>query len=100
MCKGSLYSGNKKLEGHTRVQKAVKLDPRAEDEEAVRDVREALMGIFIGRQRKREYGNLQGPGDDENGGSGTGVCLFSLLAHTSILLPFAYVLLFLCPFYV
>ena len=98
MCKGSLYSGNYKLEGHTRVQKAVKLDPRAEDEEAVRDVREALMGIFIGRQRKREYGNLQGPGDDENGGSGTGSYFFSLLDLTFILLPFAHVLLFPCLF--
>ena len=53
VCKGSFYSGNRKLEGYTRAQKAAKLNPRAGDEQAVRDVREILMGIFIWRKRNR-----------------------------------------------
>ena len=40
-------------------------------------MRETPMGIFIERKRKQESGNLQGPDDDEIGGSGTGACLFS-----------------------
>ena len=61
MCKGSLYSNNRKLEGHTRSQKAAKPDPRAGDEGAVRDVRGTLMETFTERKRKQERGNLQGP---------------------------------------
>ena len=75
-----------------------KLDPRAGDKEALRDVRGTLMGIFIGRKRKQKSGNLQGPDDGENGGSGTGSCLLTLLDPAFILLPFAHVLLFPCLF--
>ena len=70
---------------------AAKLDPRAGDEETP-------IGIFTERKRKQESGNLQGPGDGENGGSGTGACLFSLLDPTFTLLPFAHTLPFPCLF--
>ena len=60
VCNGSLYSGNSKLEGYTRVQKAVKLDPRAGNEEAVRDVRETLMDIFIKPQVVRRHVQKRG----------------------------------------
>ena len=53
VCKGSLYSDSRKPEGHSRVQKTAKLDPRAGDEEAVRDVRGAHMGIFTERKKKQ-----------------------------------------------
>ena len=53
MCKGRFYSGNVKLEGYTRVQKAAKLNPRAREKEELRDVRETLMNIFTERKRNR-----------------------------------------------
>ena len=77
---------------------AAKLDPRAGDEEAVRDVCKALVDILTERKRKQENCNLQDSNDDEDGGSGTGACLFSLLDPTFTLLPFAHTLPFPCLF--
>ena len=42
-----------------------KLDPRAGDKEALRDVRGTLMGVFIKRKMVAMGGNLQDSDDDE-----------------------------------
>jgi len=45
----------KELGGCTRAQKAVKLDPRAKDEEAVRDVRGAHVCVHRVEEKTGEW---------------------------------------------